>query len=156
MQGGAERIARDMNRHSAVVLQGPGMLHRQQANGGSSSTAVDNSMNPQTEQSSWRGKGHSGLDDLRQAQTAEVEGLHIQDPRRYFEHSSAVSCLLNLQSSSRLLAKRRDSVLAEGYSFGHALVYLVLSQCGLKNLIVMTIRYSNVSIMCKRPIIVFS
>lgn len=99
MQGGAERIARDMNRHSAVVLQGPGMLQRQQANGGSSATAVDAASGSTSEQTSWRGKGHSGLDDLRQAQAAEVEGLHIQDPRRYFERSTTVSCC-HLQSST--------------------------------------------------------
>ena len=100
LQGGAERIARDMNRHSAVVLQGPGMLQSQQANGGSSATAVD----AYQEQSGWRGKGHSGLEDLRQTPATEVEGLHIQDPRRYFERSSAVSHNLTI------------TILSDGYA----------------------------------------
>ena len=71
------------------------MLQRQQVNGGSSSTAVNFESASKPEQSSWRGKGHSGLEDLRQAQAAEVEGLHIRDPRRYFERSTAVSCVLS-------------------------------------------------------------
>ena len=73
------------------------MLRRQQANGGSSSAAVENGTLPD-EGGSWRNKGHSGLEDLRQAQAAEVEGLHIQDPRRYFERSSAVCFILSYRT----------------------------------------------------------
>lgn len=95
MQGGGERIARDMNRHSAVVLQGPGMLNAMQ-NGSKQAPAVNGSMQP-PESSQWQQRGRSGLEDLRESRADETEGLHIQDPRRYFERTPAVRLFCSWQ-----------------------------------------------------------
>ena len=81
-----------MNRHSAVVLQGPGIFGRQAGGGGGppAAAAEDGSLTG-PEQSEWQKRGRSGLEDLREDKAADTEGLHIQDPRRYFERTAAVS-----------------------------------------------------------------
>lgn len=90
VQGGAERIARDMNRHSAVVLQGPGKLNQE---GNGNLNGADGAYETHSGHS-WKERGQSGLEDLREVKAAEVEGLHIQDPRRYFERKAQSSSLL--------------------------------------------------------------
>lgn len=77
-----------MNRHSAVVLQGPGRLGSGQAPGKTAAAAegdLHESARPH-----WQQRGRSDLEDLREARAAETESLHIQDPRRYFERAPAV------------------------------------------------------------------
>lgn len=91
MQGGtSESIARDMNLHSAVVLQGPAAIEqRQQKDGGASSSAAGPSMGgleasviAQPRQGPRCG---AGLEDLREREASTGEELHIRNPRRYFE-----------------------------------------------------------------------
>lgn len=102
MQGGGERIARDMNRHSAVVLQGPGMLQQGKGSNSGPSTAVDDMSQPGA--NSWRERGRSGLEDLRQKEAEETEGLHIQDPRRYFERTASVDTFFPFPNSACICA----------------------------------------------------
>ena len=42
----------------------------------------------------WEGRGGSALEDLRKEDPEETEGLHIRDPRRYFQRAPQVETLL--------------------------------------------------------------
>ena len=84
MQGHSNSIAHDMNRHSAVVLKGPGAFAQQ------SSSGPEQDGNPQAQEEDWRRRGSSALEDLRASREADSEALHIRNPRRYFERGAQV------------------------------------------------------------------
>lgn len=91
-QGEGGSIARDMNLHSAVVLQGPVALHQQQQQPRGSGAGPSSGVTQETptaaeplDSSAWQERGSIGLDDLRGDKRDEADVLHIRNPRRYFE-----------------------------------------------------------------------
>ena len=76
-----------MNRHSAVVLQGPGAL--EEASKGKTGANPAGTVTEETEELR-RQRNRSELEDLRGQELPEVEKLEIHNPRRYFEKTSQV------------------------------------------------------------------
>ena len=111
VQGRGEAIARDMNRHSAVVLEGPAALdtqtqHNIKDTNTDSRTSDGQELNKEpvgsvTEETDniRRQRNRRELEDLEEERMPAVETLEINNPRRYFEkshqvpHSPRFTCL---------------------------------------------------------------
>jgi len=68
----------------------------------------------------WEGRGGSGLEDLRKEDREETEGLHIRDPRRYFQRAPQVPpppirlCIQTCRPSSLGQAQPGQTTCEEG------------------------------------------
>lgn len=80
-----------MNRHSAVVLQGPSALEKQEKEGPSQSQRFD--LADEQSEEIRRKRNRSELEDLRGSAPIQTEKLDIHNPRRYFEKSQQVFSL---------------------------------------------------------------
>lgn len=90
VQGRGEAIARDMNRHSAVVLQGRAALEEQSSKDRPDAGAGPTALATDESEDARRKRNRSELEDLREEAFPAIEELKIHNPRRYFEKSKQV------------------------------------------------------------------